>query len=104
MANYQTPELAPPPVMSSDQIMQHVDSVYQGLPEPVRAALDHAHSLTGGSPSSSVGDATKPAFPALSSPSGPGSGSSLSGSTAAPSLAPPPVSAAPADSVAPLSA
>ena len=55
----QNPGVAPPPVMTSDQIMQHVDSVYQGLPDPVKAALDHAHTLTGGSPGSGVGDATK---------------------------------------------
>ena len=54
----QDQNIAPPPVMTSNQIMQHVDSVYQGLPDPVKQALDHAHALTGGSPGSSVKDAT----------------------------------------------
>lgn len=53
---------APPPVMTSDQILQHVDSVYQGLPDPVRQALDHAHSLTGGGgyTGGTLGDVVKP--------------------------------------------
>lgn len=72
-------DVAPPPVMTSDQIMQHVDSVYSSLPDPVRQALDHAHTLTGGSPGSSVQDATTappqaqpgPSFPSLGMIAGP---------------------------------
>ena len=55
--------IAPPPVMTSDQILQHVDSVYQGLPDPVRQALDHAHTITGGggfTGGTSLGDVAKP--------------------------------------------
>lgn len=62
-------QTAPPPVMTSDQIMQHVDSVYHGLPDPVKAALDHAHTLTGGAPSTSLSGVAKPSTPpAIPSP------------------------------------
>lgn len=49
-----------PPVMTSDQIMQHVDQVYQGLPQPVKSALDYAHTRTGGAPSSTLSGVAKP--------------------------------------------
>jgi hypothetical protein len=45
--------------MTSDQILNHVDSIYNSLPDPVKGALDHAHSLTGGG-GSGIGDALKP--------------------------------------------
>ena len=95
---------APPPVMTSDQIMQHVDSVYSGLPDPVKAALDHAHTLTGGSPSTGLAGVAKP------SPAAPAPLSTASAPATAPTpmvpgmvgvhsdeVAPSPVDAAPND-------
>ena len=84
--------IAPAPVMTSDQILQHVDSVYQGLPEPVKAALDHAHTLTGGTPGSSVSSAAK-APPPDSSAIAPPPVNSTDSATS--SVAPEPVTSAP---------
>lgn len=92
---------APPPVMTSDQILGHLDQIHQGLPDPVRAALDHAHGLTGGQ-GSSVSSALKPS-PAPSPQAG--SGIPLPGMVGATAHdiggVPSPVSTAPADSIAP---
>lgn len=86
----QIPGVAPSPVMTSDEIMGHVDSVYQSLPDPVKQALDHAHSVTGGDPSFSVADAvkTEPTNSSVAPPPIEVSGMGMAGS---PGVAPPPV-------------
>lgn len=65
---------APPPVMSSDQILNHLDATYKSLPGPVQAALDHAHTLTGGNGTGLAGVATpepKPQTPIAPAPVSP---------------------------------
>lgn len=59
----------------------------------MKAALDHAHGLTGGAPGTGLGDAAKPAFPMMAQ------NIKAPVPTAADSVAPPPVTAMPMEQV-----